>query len=192
MQEMCARLSRIERNMRTWRRCTCVIALVLLLALLARETRRTKVLAGEESDRKTDVITAKRLEVINKKGQVVWSVFTDNAGHGVHELKYGNGKTIFTARAGDFEMAALAVYSRRGKPSAILREGFQGGGVLEIISRKMQPVVQVISDENDEGGIILLSHDAKKMKRITVSEQDAVIPTDEKLILEPTMGPPEE
>lgn len=171
MEEMNARLHRLERNAMIWRLCTGTIVLVVLLELCGTGQSRVSALAVDNPDQKIDVITAKRLQVVNKKGQVVFSVSTDAAGGGVLELDYANGKKILEARAGDFGLACLAMYSRRGKPTATLRESDHGGGMLKVLSSTMQPVVVVADDENGEGRIVFLSKDGgKKMRQISLQE----------------------
>ena len=169
MDEVMLRLKRLERHLRIGKS-------VLLVAVGAYAISEVlKVNAGDirpnapTSSPAQDVLRSRRIEVVNARGAVVFSVDTDVVGGGVMELRYGNGKTLLTAGAGDFGEGGLAVCSTEGNPVVLLGPSLtknKAGGMLQIISKNAVPVLFATTDENEEGLLMLLNKDGKTIKKL--------------------------
>ena len=158
----------LERTL-LWTRVLVVGVLGCLILLLesGRVFSQSNAAARTENVAIPDRIQARGIEIINKMGQVIFSVSSDANQNGALKLNRANGENFLTSGLGDFGHPALAIGLGDGRPLVILGQSLnKQGGMLQIVSKDRIPVLWATTNEKGEGQLILNEKDGTTVKRI--------------------------
>jgi len=147
------------------------IAFCLLTALMAAVDDPLQT--SSNSEKTHEVLRMRKLEVLNKEGQVIFSISSDAINSGVLALNHNNGNPLLECRTGDFGQAALAILGQNGDPAVCLSQhvsknqpAIKAGGLIQVFSDRKEPVVWLTSNEKGEGQITLASQGGKEIRKI--------------------------
>jgi len=105
--------------------CLCAVGMVALQAMAT---------SNDKTKDEPATLKLSNLEIVNKKGDVVFSLGTDAVGGAVLKMS-GPKKDRFIAGLGDFGQTGLAVYSSSGRPLIELSETASGNGQVRVMSK---------------------------------------------------------
>ncbi len=167
MDDLQIRINKLERKVKVFEiTLLCLISAGVLATQIGAAADPHKT-PGKDAKDIEDVIRARKIEVLNKENQIIFSVSTDAINAGVLEVNHQNGKPLFQCRQGDFGLPGLAISTMDGIPVAVLGQNMnKQGGMLQIISKDKVPVLWATINEKAEGQLLILSKDAKTVKTI--------------------------
>lgn len=166
MSELESRLLTVEKALRFWKKLGSAVLCMGIIAAICGANLDPDG-ANPDSSKVVESVQAKRIEVVNGAGQVVFSASSDAAGGGAIRLNDENGNCLLIAGRGDFGHAGLTLCGRTDRPAIILRESQEGGGLVQVISKEMVPLVMIGSTEKTDGMIRISSANGAEIRSIT-------------------------
>jgi hypothetical protein len=141
------RLNTLERSAGRYRRLSAVLALALVAIVVSA------AMPGS-----SDIVRARRFEVVNDKGNVVFVADADNSGGRLVIRRNANkgGVTLFTNDLGG------AVGILNGDDKVVVRQGISDkGGLLALTNNAEKLVVLAAANDSSDGAVIVYNRNGR-------------------------------